>query len=67
MENTQKEKFLSFCTGAERPPLLGFKFLYPTFCIEKLAIEGDKIRYPTSSTCFNMLRLPFYGCTAEGY
>ena len=31
----EKELFLVFCTGTNRPPLLGFKYLQPKFCIVK--------------------------------
>jgi ubiquitin-protein ligase E3 C len=29
----EKEKLLQFVTACNRPPLLGFKYLYPQFCI----------------------------------
>jgi len=29
LPNRQREKFLLFCTGSDRPPLLGFKFMNP--------------------------------------
>jgi hypothetical protein len=29
LSNEEKEKFLSFVTGSNRPPLLGFKYLNP--------------------------------------
>ena len=62
LPNEQKEKFLSFVTGANRPPLLGFKYLFPNFCLSKLDIDGgEDLRFPTASTCANMMHLPFYG------
>lgn len=30
LPNRQKEKFLFFVTGTDRPPLLGFKFMNPS-------------------------------------
>lgn len=29
LPNQQKEKFLLFVTGSDRPPLLGFKYMNP--------------------------------------
>jgi len=66
LDNTYKEKFLSFCTGADRPPLLGFKYLNPKFCVAKMIVDPNKVVFPTSSTCANMLRLPYFGNTEEG-
>ena len=67
LPNDQKEKFLSFVTGADRPPLLGFKFLYPPFCLSKLDIDDpNNLRFPTASTCANMVHLPYYGSSPEG-
>jgi ubiquitin-protein ligase E3 C len=67
LDNIYKEKFLSFCTGADRPPLLGFKYLNPKFCVARMAVEDPKKNvFPTSSTCANMLRLPYFGNTEEG-
>ena len=40
LPNDQKEKFLSFATGTNRPPLLGFKYINPHFCISKMQVEG---------------------------
>ena len=62
----EKEKLLAFSTGTNRPPLLGFKYLEPNFSLAKSATVNTK-RYPTSSTCSNLLKLPFFGCTPEGY
>ena len=47
-------KFISSCS---RPPLLGFKYLQPMFCIHK---AHDHDRLPTSATCMNLLKLPPY-------
>ena len=67
LPNQQKEKFLSFVTGGNRPPLLGFKYLHPEFCLSKLDVENEAgNRFPSASTCANMLHLPFYGTSQEG-
>lgn len=54
----EKNKLLKFVTSCSRPPLLGFKELYPKFNIHS-AGEDDE-RLPTASTCMNMLKLPVY-------
>ena len=36
-------------------PLLGFRYLHPAFCIQRVE---DATRIPTASTCFNLLKLP---------
>jgi len=61
-KNEQKEKLLAFATGSNRPPLLGFKYMQPHFAIYRVSVDhaGD-LRYPTASTCMNMLKLPHYG------
>jgi ubiquitin-protein ligase E3 C len=62
LDNEQKEKFLVFVTGTNRPPLLGFKYMNPQFCIYRISLDSAKdVRFPTSSTCMNMLKLPHYG------
>ncbi|XP_053569799.1 ubiquitin-protein ligase E3C [Bombina bombina] len=54
-----KRKLLKFVTSCSRPPLLGFKELYPAFCIHNGG--SDLERLPTASTCMNLLKLPeFY-------
>jgi ubiquitin-protein ligase E3 C len=63
MSQENKEKFLLFVTGTNRPPLLGFKYLNPPLLIYKSHNDG----YPTSSTCSNMLKLPFFGMNQQGY
>ncbi|KAK3567605.1 hypothetical protein QTP86_020291 [Hemibagrus guttatus] len=55
----EKRKLLKFVTSCSRPPLLGFKELYPAFCIHNGG--NDLERLPTASTCMNLLKLPeFY-------
>lgn len=51
-----KRKLLKFITSCSRPPLLGFKDLYPALCIQNAGNEPDRL--PTSSTCMNLLKLP---------
>ena len=51
-----KRKLLKFITSCSRPPLLGFKDLYPALCIQNAGKEPDRL--PTSSTCMNLLKLP---------
>jgi len=50
-------RFLMFTTSCSRPPLLGFKTLYPRFGIHRVP---DPTRLPTASTCANLLKLPEY-------
>uniref|UniRef100_H3D5G9 Ubiquitin-protein ligase E3C n=1 Tax=Tetraodon nigroviridis TaxID=99883 RepID=H3D5G9_TETNG len=52
----EKRKLLKFVTSCSRPPLLGFKELYPVFCIHNGG--SDLERLPTASTCMNLLKLP---------
>jgi ubiquitin-protein ligase E3 C len=62
LPNKQKEKFLLFVTGSDRPPLLGFKYMNPQMMIARDHADGGdpKNRFPTAATCMNMLRLPKY-------
>ncbi|GLT31999.1 hypothetical protein SLA2020_066960 [Shorea laevis] len=53
-----KKKFLKFVTGCCRGPSLGFKYLEPSFCIQRAACTLDRL--PTSATCVNRLKLPPY-------
>lgn len=55
LNDEDRSKFLQFCTGCSRAPLLGFKFLTPKFTIERGA---DTHMLPTASTCTNTFRLP---------
>uniref|UniRef100_A0A7N6BU23 Ubiquitin-protein ligase E3C n=1 Tax=Anabas testudineus TaxID=64144 RepID=A0A7N6BU23_ANATE len=52
----EKRKLLKFVTSCSRPPLLGFKELYPAFCIHNGGADLDRL--PTASTCMNLLKLP---------
>ncbi|KAK4776106.1 hypothetical protein SAY87_024067 [Trapa incisa] len=60
---------LKFVTSCSRAPLLGFKYLQPTFTIQKVACDvplwasfggQDVDRLPSASTCYNTLKLPTY-------
>ncbi|XP_014356557.2 ubiquitin-protein ligase E3C [Papilio machaon] len=51
----QRRQLLKFVTSCSRPPLLGFKDLIPSFCIQS---AGAADRLPTASTCMNLLKLP---------
>ncbi|CAH1243767.1 UBE3C [Branchiostoma lanceolatum] len=54
--NGQRRHLLKFVTSCSRPPLLGFKELYPAFCIHHGGPEEDRL--PSASTCMNLLKLP---------
>ncbi|KAL8168192.1 hypothetical protein V2J09_009691 [Rumex salicifolius] len=60
---------LKFVTSCSRAPLLGFKYLQPTFTIHKVPCDlpiwatfggQDVERLPSASTCYNTLKLPTY-------
>ncbi|CAL4918416.1 unnamed protein product [Urochloa decumbens] len=60
---------LKFVTSCSRAPLLGFKYLQPSFTIHKVpcdvtlwaSIGGQDVdRLPSASTCYNTLKLPTY-------
>ncbi|KAL2338912.1 hypothetical protein Fmac_013358 [Flemingia macrophylla] len=58
-----RKKFLKFVTGCSRGPLLGFRYLEPSFCIQRAssnASDESLDRLPTSATCMNLLKLPPY-------
>ncbi|XP_032221291.2 ubiquitin-protein ligase E3C [Nematostella vectensis] len=57
LNDTQKRQLLKFVTSCSRSPLLGFKDLYPAFCVHS---AGQEDRLPSASTCMNMLKLPEY-------
>ncbi|KAL4492014.1 hypothetical protein ABPG72_008435 [Tetrahymena utriculariae] len=61
---TEEEKILliKFVTSCERPPLLGFQNLEPSFTIVKVSSEGDT-KLPSAQTCFNKFILPKYSST----
>lgn len=55
----QQTALLKFVTSCSRPPLMGFRWLTPPFCIHK-AVDDNGGRLPTSATCMNLLKLPAY-------
>ncbi|EME83938.1 uncharacterized protein MYCFIDRAFT_135244 [Pseudocercospora fijiensis CIRAD86] len=58
MEDQDRRKVLKFVTSTPRGPLLGFGHLNPRFSIRDSG--SDENRYPTTSTCVNLLKLPMY-------
>eukprot|EP00804_Cyclotella_cryptica_P013242 CCRYP_007021-RA/>CCRYP_007021-RA protein AED:0.07 eAED:0.07 QI:1533/0.88/0.9/1/0.88/0.9/10/126/925 len=56
----QQADLLRFVTSCERPPPLGFASMNPPFTIQRVGIMRDGDKLPTSSTCFNTLKLPTY-------
>ncbi|WVZ60129.1 hypothetical protein U9M48_010188 [Paspalum notatum var. saurae] len=66
---TERCLLLKFVTSCSRAPLLGFKYLQPSFTIHKVpcdvtlwaSIGGQDVdRLPSASTCYNTLKLPTY-------
>uniref|UniRef100_A0ACD5W8W1 Uncharacterized protein n=1 Tax=Avena sativa TaxID=4498 RepID=A0ACD5W8W1_AVESA len=66
---TERCLLLKFVTSCSRAPLLGFKYLQPSFIIHKVpcdvplwaTIGGQDVdRLPSASTCYNTLKLPTY-------
>eukprot|EP00497_Spongosphaera_streptacantha_P004842 TRINITY_DN5770_c0_g1_i1.p1 TRINITY_DN5770_c0_g1~~TRINITY_DN5770_c0_g1_i1.p1 ORF type:complete len:148 (+),score=21.80 TRINITY_DN5770_c0_g1_i1:233-676(+) len=76
LSNEDRKKVLRFATSTSRPPLQGFKHMQPPFTIRWVPSDnglgiGRKVKaffsskptkdpLPSSSTCFNMLKLPQY-------
>ncbi|KAH9252281.1 hypothetical protein BASA81_009883 [Batrachochytrium salamandrivorans] len=54
----EHELLLRFATACSRAPLLGFGLLEPRFQIQR--VSAQDLPLPTSSTCFNTLKLPNY-------
>ncbi|GMI80949.1 ubiquitin-protein ligase 7 [Hibiscus trionum] len=68
-EPKERCMLLKFVTSCSRAPLLGFKYLQPSFTIHKVASDtplwaaiggSDVERLPSASTCYNTLKLPTY-------
>lgn len=57
-DEKDRRAFLKFSTSVSRSPLMGFRHLYPKFCIQRTS--GDSDNLPTSATCMNLLKLPRY-------
>jgi ubiquitin-protein ligase E3 C len=60
MNSKQQASLLRFDTSCERAPPLGFSSLMPPFTIQRVGIMKDRDQLPSSSTCFNVLKLPTY-------
>lgn len=60
LSEKQQAELLRFVTSCERPPPLGFSSMNPPFTIQRVGILRDGDLLPTSSTCFNTLKLPTY-------
>nr|POE47055.1 putative e3 ubiquitin protein ligase [Quercus suber] len=58
LPDIDRRKVLKFVTSTPRGPLLGFHHLNPRFSIRDSG--SDENRYPTTSTCVNLLKLPMY-------
>ena len=58
LPDADRRSVLKFVTSTPRGPLLGFNHLNPRFSIRDSG--GDENRYPTTSTCVNLLKLPMY-------
>ncbi|QIW99316.1 hypothetical protein AMS68_004834 [Peltaster fructicola] len=58
MSEEDRCKVLKFVTSTPRGPLLGFANLNPRFSIWDSG--SDENRFPTTSTCVNLLKLPMY-------
>jgi ubiquitin-protein ligase E3 C len=52
--------FLKFVTSSSRQPLLGFEFLNPPFCIQKVPLDAAGQKLPSAGTCMSLLKLPEY-------
>ncbi|KAH9816368.1 putative E3 ubiquitin protein ligase [Teratosphaeria destructans] len=58
LPDSERRKVLKFVTSTPRGPLLGFAMLNPRFSIRDSG--ADEGRFPTASTCVNLLKLPVY-------
>ncbi|CAK1365342.1 unnamed protein product [Cercospora beticola] len=58
LPDEDRRKVLKFVTSTPRGPLLGFSHLNPKFSIRDSG--SDENRFPTTSTCVNLLKLPMY-------
>jgi len=57
----QQGDFLKFVTSSPRQPLLGFEYMQPPICIQKVPLgEDGPSRLPSAATCMNLLKLPDY-------
>ncbi|KAK3676023.1 ubiquitin-protein ligase (E3) [Recurvomyces mirabilis] len=58
LPDEERRNVLKFVTSTPRGPLLGFGHLNPRFSIRDSG--QDEGRFPTTSTCVNLLKLPMY-------
>ncbi|KAI7368688.1 hypothetical protein KC328_g18073 [Hortaea werneckii] len=58
LPDADRRKVVKFVTSTPRGPLLGFSQLNPRFSIRDSG--SDENRYPTTSTCVNLLKLPMF-------
>ncbi|KAI7189839.1 hypothetical protein KC363_g4737 [Hortaea werneckii] len=58
LPDADRRKVVKFVTSTPRGPLLGFGQLNPRFSIRDSG--SDENRYPTTSTCVNLLKLPMF-------
>ncbi|KAK3686370.1 ubiquitin-protein ligase (E3) [Vermiconidia calcicola] len=58
LPDADRRAVLKFVTSTPRGPLLGFGVLSPRFSIRDSG--QDEGRFPTTSTCVNLLKLPMY-------
>ena len=58
LPDADRRAVLKFVTSTPRGPLLGFGSLNPRFSIRDSG--QDENRFPTTSTCVNLLKLPMY-------
>ncbi|OMJ65573.1 hypothetical protein SteCoe_33944 [Stentor coeruleus] len=59
-DDEERSLVLKFVTSCHRPPLMGFKNLFPPFTLSKARIDRDDEKLPSSQTCMNILRIPTY-------
>ncbi|WKX97400.1 hypothetical protein Q1695_013227 [Nippostrongylus brasiliensis] len=62
MSPEDKRSLLKFITGCSRPPIEGFKMLYPAIGIQ---LVHDSDHLPTSATCMNLFKLPIYNSRSK--
>ncbi|WPG97570.1 putative e3 ubiquitin protein ligase [Acrodontium crateriforme] len=63
LPDQDRRSVLKFVTSTPRGPLLGFSQLHPRFSIRDSG--SDEGRFPTTSTCVNLLKLPMYKTEAK--
>ncbi|XP_075245479.1 ubiquitin-protein ligase E3C-like [Convolutriloba macropyga] len=57
-DDKRKAELLKFITSCSRPPLLGFKEVFPPIAIHSAGPSEDRL--PTASVCMNVLKLPIF-------